>query len=106
MEKLQTQLRQKDGELRVHKEEIVSLQKTRASLAQELVSLSNLVEELQENMASYASMKKNYQEMESRYNAALQLYGEKVEEADELRMDLEDVKQMYKQQIQQLVGDR
>ena len=37
--------------------------------------------------------------MESRYNAALQLYGEKVEEADELRMDLEDVKQMYKQQV-------
>ena len=41
----------------------------------------------------------NLQEMESRYNAALQLYGEKVEEADELRMDLEDVKQMYKQQV-------
>ena len=37
--------------------------------------------------------------MESRYNAVLQLYGEKVEEADELRMDLEDIKLMYKQQV-------
>lgn len=28
-----------------------------------------------------------------------QMYGEKVEEADELRMDLEDVKEMYKAQV-------
>ena len=41
----------------------------------------------------------DFKATESRYNAALQLYGEKAEEADELRMDLEDVKQMYKQQV-------
>jgi hypothetical protein len=28
-----------------------------------------------------------------------QMYGEKVEEADELRMDLQDVKDMYKAQV-------
>eukprot|EP00112_Aurelia_sp_Birch-Aquarium-sp1_P016637 Seg3790.1 transcript_id=Seg3790.1/GoldUCD/mRNA.D3Y31 product="TATA element modulatory factor" protein_id=Seg3790.1/GoldUCD/D3Y31 len=106
MEKLQTQMRQKDGEILVLKEEIVSLQKTRASLAQELVNLSNLVEELQDKVEKYDTMKENYQALESRYNAVLQLYGEKVEEADELRMDLEDVKQMYKQQIQQLFDER
>lgn len=27
------------------------------------------------------------------------MYGEKVEEADELRMDLQDVKEMYKVQV-------
>lgn len=27
------------------------------------------------------------------------MYGEKVEEADELRMDLDDVKEMYKAQV-------
>jgi len=27
------------------------------------------------------------------------MYGEKVEEADELRMDLQDVKDMYKAQV-------
>lgn len=30
------------------------------------------------------------------------MYGEKVEEADELRMDLEDVKEMYKNQVRNL----
>ena len=28
-----------------------------------------------------------------------QMYGEKVEETDELRMDLQDVKEMYKNQV-------
>jgi len=42
-------------------------------------------------------------ELETNYNALLQLYGEKVEEADELRMDLQDVKDMYKVQIEQLL---
>ena len=37
--------------------------------------------------------------MESRYSAVLQMYGEKAEEADELKMDLQDVKAMYKQQV-------
>ena len=30
------------------------------------------------------------------------MYGEKVEEAEELRLDLQDVKEMYKMQIDQL----
>lgn len=37
--------------------------------------------------------------MQSRYSAVLQMYGEKAEEADELRMDLDDIKNMYKQQV-------
>ncbi len=31
------------------------------------------------------------------------MYGEKVEEAEELRLDLADVKEMYKTQIEELV---
>ena len=31
------------------------------------------------------------------------MYGEKVEEAEELRLDLSDVKEMYKVQIQDLL---
>ena len=32
------------------------------------------------------------------------MYGEKVEEAEELRLDLADVKEMYKIQIQELLN--
>lgn len=43
------------------------------------------------------------QELDQRYNALLQMYGEKVEEAEELRLDLLDVKDMYKSQVVMLV---
>ena len=32
------------------------------------------------------------------------MYGEKVEEAEELKLDLQDVKEMYKMQIDQLTN--
>ena len=38
------------------------------------------------------------------YWSNVQMYGEKTEEAEELRLDLEDVKEMYKMQIVQLTG--
>lgn len=38
------------------------------------------------------------------YLSNVQMYGEKTEEAEELRLDLEDVKEMYKMQIVQLTG--
>ena len=37
-------------------------------------------------------------------NISDQMYGEKVEEAEELRLDLQDVKEMYKMQIDQLTN--
>ena len=39
------------------------------------------------------------QEINSRYQALLRMYGEKVEETEELRLDLQDVKDMYKAQV-------
>lgn len=39
------------------------------------------------------------QELNGRYQALLQMYGEKEEQVTELSMDLMDVKQMYKQQV-------
>ena len=41
-------------------------------------------------------------ELQTRYDALLQMYGEKMEECQELRLDLEDVKEMYKIQVSEL----
>ena len=40
--------------------------------------------------------------LDSRYQALLQMYGEKVEEAEECMLDLQDVKDMYKSQVSHL----
>lgn len=47
-----------------------------------------------------------FQDLDQRYNTILQMYGEKAEEAEELRLDLEDVKNMYKTQIDELLKQR
>ena len=44
-----------------------------------------------------------HQDLESKYSAVLQMYGEKAEEAEELKMDLHDIKNMYKQQVSRIV---
>lgn len=41
--------------------------------------------------------------MQEQYDAILQMYGEKVEENDELQLDLQDVKDMYRAQIDDLL---
>lgn len=46
------------------------------------------------------------QDLEQRHNTILQMYGEKAEEAEELRLDLEDVKNMYKTQIDELLKNQ
>lgn len=47
-----------------------------------------------------------FQDLEQRHNTILQMYGEKAEEAEELRLDLEDVKNMYKTQIDELLRNQ
>ena len=37
--------------------------------------------------------------MEKKHEAILQMYGEKAEEAEELRLDIQDLKVMYRQQV-------
>ena len=65
-------------------------------------------------------MKEEYQTLQQKYQTMLtvgmhmnrtfvkelliQMYGEKVEEAEELKLDLQDVKEMYKMQIDQLTN--
>ena len=39
------------------------------------------------------------QEVERKHEAMLQMYGEKAEEAEELKLDIQDLKTMYRQQV-------
>lgn len=43
------------------------------------------------------------EELREQYDAILQMYGEKVEETQELQLDLQDVKDMYRLQIDDLL---
>ena len=43
------------------------------------------------------------QEVERKHEAMLQMYGEKAEEAEELKLDIDDLKTMYRQQVRTVI---
>ncbi|XP_069125271.1 TATA element modulatory factor-like isoform X7 [Argopecten irradians] len=103
LENLQSQLKLREGEIVQLQSDIQQLERTRESMARELVNLTNQNEDLKAKVESLPEIKIQMQDLNQRYNAMLQMYGEKVEEAEELKMDLHDVKEMYKTQIDHLL---
>lgn len=75
----------------------------RDALNAEVSSLAAKLEDLSTQSTELQSAKDSLTDIQTKYDALLQMYGEKVEESQELRLDLEDVKDMYKTQIDQLL---
>lgn len=48
-------------------------------------------------------MVNQFNQLQEQYDAILQMYGEKVEELEEIQLDLQDVKDMYRSQIDDLL---
>ncbi|KAJ8259758.1 hypothetical protein GJAV_G00173070 [Gymnothorax javanicus] len=106
IENLQSQLKLRDGEIAHLQVEISSLEKTRSIMAEELVKLTSQNDEMEEMVKEIPKLRVQLKELEQRHNTILQMYGEKAEEAEELRLDLEDVKNMYKTQIDELLKNQ
>nr|KAF6421398.1 TATA element modulatory factor 1 [Molossus molossus] len=106
IENLQSQLKLREGEITHLQLEIGNLEKTRSIMAEELVKLTSQNDELEEKVKEIPRLRSQLRDLDQRYNTILQMYGEKAEEAEELRLDLEDVKNMYKTQIDELLRQR
>ncbi|KAM3878237.1 TATA element modulatory factor isoform 2-T2 [Diretmus argenteus] len=106
IENLQSQLKLRDGEIAQLQLEISSLERSRSVMAEELVRLTNQNDEMEDQVQEIPTLKVQLKELEQRHNTILQMYGEKAEEAEELRLDLEDVKNMYKTQIDELLRNQ
>lgn len=75
----------------------------RDALNTELSTLTLKIEELNAKVMDVTILNGSLHDIQTRYDALLQMYGEKMEENQELRLDLEDIKEMYKTQIDQLL---
>ncbi|XP_059393105.1 TATA element modulatory factor [Carassius carassius] len=106
IESLQSQLKLREGEIAQLQMEIASLERSRTVMAEELVRLTNQNEEMESKVKEIPRMKVQLKDLEQRHNTILQMYGEKAEEAEELRLDLQDVKNMYKTQIDELLKNQ
>lgn len=105
-ENLQSSLKQRDGEVSQLQWELSRLQNERNVLNDEISNLTLEIENLKEKLQTHETLEKEFSELQRKYDALLQMYGEKVEEAQELELDLQDVKEMYKAQINELLKQK
>ncbi|XP_077059224.1 TATA element modulatory factor isoform X3 [Siphateles boraxobius] len=106
IESLQSQLKLREGEIAQLQMEIAGLERSRTVMTEELVRLTNHNDEIEDEVKEIPRLKVQLKDLEQRHNTILQMYGEKAEEAEELRLDLEDVKNMYKTQIDELLKNQ
>ncbi|XP_073035084.1 golgin candidate 5-like isoform X1 [Primulina eburnea] len=97
-------LRQKEGELASYMSRLASMESIRDSLAEELVKMTAQCEKLQAEAATLPGIRAELEALRQRHSAALELMGERDEELEELRADIADVKEMYREQVNLLVN--
>ncbi|XP_076881225.1 golgin candidate 5-like [Bidens hawaiensis] len=97
-------LRQKEGELASYMSRLASMESIRDSLAEELVKMTAECEKLRSEVSQLPSMKAEMEALRRRHSAALELMGERDEELEELRADIMDLKEMYREQVNILVN--
>lgn len=97
-------LRQKEGELASYISRLASMESIRDSLAEELVKLTEQCEKLSTEAAMLPGIQAELDALRRRHAAALELMGERDEELEELRNDIVDLKEMYREQVNLLVN--
>lgn len=106
MHMLQSNLQQREGELQQLQWELNRREHERSLINQEMSALSNKVDEFKLKIEEYDALKLKFDELTEQYDVLCQMYGEKVDENEELKLDLNDVKEMYKNQIDELLGQQ
>ncbi|XP_039009477.1 golgin candidate 5-like [Hibiscus syriacus] len=97
-------LRQKEGELASYMSRLASMESIRDSLAEELVKMTAQCEKLKAEAATVPGIRAELEALRRRHTAALELMGERDEELEELRADIVDLKEMYREQVNLLVN--
>ena len=121
MENLRSTLRQRESELFLMKSQLADLESVRNSLSDQLVALkfenkklySSLLHVLNDLIFFFvcravgfqktADLEQQAREMNIRYQTALEMIGAKEEEIQELRADITDMKEMFRNQVSELL---
>lgn len=104
MKSMTPALRQKEGELASYMSRLASMEAIRDSLAEELVKMTAECEKLRSEASMLPGIRAELDALRRRHSAALELMGERDEELEELRADIIDMKEMYREQVNLLVN--
>lgn len=96
VERMSANVRRLESEKAASKEELARLSTQRDEARQELVKLMREVEQKRNVEERIKVLEKEHEDLSQRHATTLELLGEKSEQVDELKADILDVKQMYR----------
>lgn len=97
VERMSANVRRLESEKAASKDEITRLSAQRDEARQEVVNLMREVEAKRAADGRLTTIEKEHAELSAKHQATLELLGEKSEQVEELKADILDVKQMYRQ---------
>ncbi|KAF9356007.1 hypothetical protein BGX26_005835 [Mortierella sp. AD094] len=104
IERLNTMVRQLEGQVTFLSEQVRTANKNKDELSDELVRVTVELEELQKQASRAPGLEQELTLLQGRHKAALEMLGERTEEVQELKADLADVKEALRDQISELLS--
>ncbi|RCK64716.1 Protein SGM1 [Candida viswanathii] len=101
--KMSSNIRRLEIELNTLKEEYSKVSEAKEEVEQELLESIKLNDEVRALQAEVQTLQQVISDNESKEQTMLELIGEKSEQVEELKADIVDLKELLKQQVQQLV---
>lgn len=104
VERMSAAVRKLEGEKATHKDELTRLGTQRDEARDQIVLLMREVEEARSNKSRVGELEKDMQGVQQRYDACLEMLGEREEEVEELKADVVELKKIYRELVEQKVG--
>jgi chromosome segregation ATPase len=104
VERMSAAVRRLETEKAASKDELVRLGRQRDEARDEVVALMREVEGKRRGDGEVEELRKELNEVKARYEACLQMVGEKEEEVEELRGDVGELKRIYRELVESKVG--
>ncbi|KAL9115448.1 MAG: hypothetical protein Q9227_000769 [Pyrenula ochraceoflavens] len=99
VERMSASVRRLESERATSKDELARLTAQRDEARQEVVELMREVEQKRALDKRVAALQEDQTELNARYQATLEMLGEKSEQVEELKADVADVKEMYRELV-------
>ncbi|KAF1318625.1 Transcription factor tmf, tata element modulatory factor, partial [Globisporangium splendens] len=99
---LQQKLRLREGENRLVKQQLSTLEAKQAQLTEEIVRLSTRNALLETNEARFQQTQEELLDLKQRQHVLLELFGEKEEQVEELQSEVSELKAFYRKQLDTL----
>ncbi|KAL2261542.1 hypothetical protein VTK26DRAFT_3918 [Humicola hyalothermophila] len=103
VERMSAAIRRLESERLAAREELARISRQRDEARAEIVALMREVEHGKAAAARLGEVEREVAEVRERYETTLELLGEKSEEVEELKADVEDVKAMYRDLVERTV---